>query len=110
MDLLHDFQKMIALRHEHQALRRGRYESLVAHGDVHVHQCSLDDDRVMVALNVGKAVRRVDIPVSDLAEGSILEEAWTRQGVRVEGGQIRDLELAPRSGRVLISTGRERGG
>lgn len=104
MDLLHDFQKMIALRHQHKALRRGAFETLHAREDVHVHQCLLDDDRVIVALNASKATRRVDVPVSGLSDGSMLEEAWTREVVKVEGGRIRGLELAPRSGRVLLGT------
>ncbi|HEU5117169.1 MAG TPA: alpha-amylase family glycosyl hydrolase, partial [Isosphaeraceae bacterium] len=106
--LLHDFQKMIALRHQHKALRRGAYESLLAQKNVHVHQCSLDEDRVIVALNAGTGTGRVDVPVPGLPEGSVLEEAWTRQVVRVERGQIHGLELAPRSGRVLIRLQEER--
>jgi neopullulanase len=104
MDLLHDFQRLIALRHQHKALRRGRYECLLARNDVHVHQCSLGDDRAIVALNVSRATRKVDVPVEGLEEGSVLKEAWTREVIKVEGGHLRGLSLAPRAGRVLLSS------
>ena len=38
-----------------------------------------------------------------LAEGSVLDEAWTRETARVEAGHFRGIELAPRSGRVFAT-------
>ncbi|MBX6313709.1 MAG: alpha-amylase [Isosphaeraceae bacterium] len=104
LDLLHDFQKMIALRRSHPALRRGSYRTLYAQGDVYAHLRQLGSESIVVALNTAQATRRVDIPVLDaLAEGTVLEEVWRRDSVRVEGGMLRGVRLDPRSGRVFAT-------
>lgn len=104
-ELLHEFQRLIALRHARPALRRGSYEVLHAQGDVHVHLRQIDEDAVIVALNVGQGTRRVDVPLRGrFDEGTAFVEAWhPRQAVSVQADALRDLELAPRSGRVWLS-------
>lgn len=105
-ELLHDFQKWIALRKAHPALRRGSYDGLHAADDVHVHLRRLDGDSVLVALNVARSTRRVDVPARGLlAESAVLGEVFQKGAIRVEGGMIRGLELAPRSGRVFATSG-----
>ena len=102
-ELLHDFQKLIALRHAHPALRRGSYTILHAGDDVFAHARQLGDETLVVAFNVATETRRVDLPLQGLLpEAAGLDEPWGRDGFKVEGGMIRGLELAPRSGRVLI--------
>jgi neopullulanase len=100
LDLLHDIQKMIMLRKQSAALRRGSYRSLLARGDVHVHERRLGTEVVVVALNAGRAARRVSIP-TDLPAGQVLEAAWSHDRFVVAEGWIRDVALAPRSGVVL---------
>ena len=103
-DLLHEFQRLIALRKARPALRRGSYESLVASDDVHVHLRTLGDEAIVVALNTSTATRRVEIPLSGrVSDGSILEAPWSREGCRVEAGRFGPIELAPRSGRVFAT-------
>jgi neopullulanase len=103
-DLLHDFQRYIALRRARPALRRGTFQVLVAHDDVLVHARRLARETLIVALNTSTATRRVDIPLGGLlADGVGLDEVWTRHSVRVEGGALRAVELAPRSGRVFAT-------
>src|SRR5438067_9969710 len=46
--LLHEFQRLIALRRGSPALRRGSYTSLYAGDDVHVHLRRLGDESVVV--------------------------------------------------------------
>lgn len=102
-ELLHDFQKLIALRHAHPALRRGSYTILHAGDDVFAHARQLGDETLVVAFNVATATRRVDLPLQGLLpEAAELDELWGREVFRIEGGVLRGLELAPRSGRVLI--------
>ena len=104
MDLLHDFQRLIALRKARPALRRGSYETLHARNDVHAHLRQLGDESVVVALNASTSTRRIDLPLKGrVPEGTTLEEAWTRESARVEGGMLRDVHLAPRSGRVFAT-------
>jgi cyclomaltodextrinase / maltogenic alpha-amylase / neopullulanase len=101
-ELLHDFQKYIALRRRRAALRRGSYQSMYARDGVHVHCRQLGDEVVVVALNTASATRRIEVACGDsIAEGRVLEEEWTRESIKVEGGRIRDLVLAPRAGRVF---------
>ena len=56
-DLLHYFQRCIALRHARPALRRGTYRPLLAQGDVDVFLRQLGDESVVVALNAGDGRR-----------------------------------------------------
>jgi cyclomaltodextrinase / maltogenic alpha-amylase / neopullulanase len=100
--LLHDFQRMISLRHARPALRRGTYTTLSAKGDVHTHLRHLGSESIVVAINTATATRLVDIPLFDLVpEGAGLDEVWTNESVRVEGGMLRGVRLDPRSGRVF---------
>ncbi|HEV3163774.1 MAG TPA: alpha-amylase family glycosyl hydrolase, partial [Isosphaeraceae bacterium] len=103
-DLLHDFQRMIALRHARPSLRRGSYATLYAHNDVHAHLRQLGDESVIVVLNASTATRRVDIPVENhIPEGAGLDEVWRHEAVRVEAGKLHGVTLAPRSGRVFAT-------
>jgi cyclomaltodextrinase / maltogenic alpha-amylase / neopullulanase len=103
-DLLHDFQKMVALRKASPALRRGSFSFLYASGDASAFLRQLGDESVVVALNTGKKAVRIDIPTSDsLVEGTVLDQVWSRKRVRIEGGLLRQVELAPRSGRVFAN-------
>jgi cyclomaltodextrinase len=103
-DLLHDFQKMIALRRANPALRRGSFTPLYAKEDVFAFAREHEGETFVVALNTAKGTRRVDLDLTGRAgEAGRLHEAWTRATVGVEGGFVRNLELAPRSGRVLAT-------
>jgi neopullulanase len=102
MDLLHEFQRLIALRKSSPALRRGSYHCVYANDDVHVHLRQFAGETVIVALNVSRATRRLDIPLGDfLQDGAGVDETWGHESVRVETGALRDIRLGPRSGRVF---------
>jgi neopullulanase len=103
-DLLHDFQRFIALRRARPALRRGSFRILFAQDDVLVHARQLGQETIVVFLNTGTATRRLDVPVSGLvSDGTGFDEVWTREAIRVETGSLRNVELAPRSGRVFAT-------
>ena len=103
-DLLHDFQRLIAFRHARPSLRRGTFTVLLAADDVFAYARQLGGETVVVALNVSKATRRVDLPIQGLAaEGLAFEESWANASAIVEAGSLRRLELPPRSGRVFVS-------
>ncbi len=102
--LLHDFQRLIALRKQRPALRRGTFAFLLAEGEVIAHARQHGDETVIIAINATRESRRVDLPVVALMpDGTGLDEAWTHEAVRVEGGVIRGVALAPRSGRVFAT-------
>jgi neopullulanase len=103
-DLLHDFQKMVALRNERPALRRGSFSFLYAEGDASAYLCQLGEESIVVAFNTGRQTVRIEIPLeSRMNDGAALDEVWTNESVRVEGSLIRQVELSPRSGRVFAS-------
>ena len=105
-DLLHDFQRYIALRKARPALRRGTFTRLHAEDDVFAFARQLEGETVVVALNTSKATRRVDLPLLGLVDdGAVLDEVWAHASARAEGGSFRGVELAPRSGRVFATPG-----
>jgi cyclomaltodextrinase / maltogenic alpha-amylase / neopullulanase len=101
---LHDFQKLIALRHERRALRRGTFRFLWAKDQVIAIARQLGDETIVVVINAARDTRRLDLPLEGLvADQTALAECWAHDVVRVEGGILRDLALAPRSGRILAT-------
>ena len=103
-DLLHEFQRLIALRNAHPALRRGSFVPLFAEDDVFAFLRQHEGETFVIALNSARATRRIDLDLSDVFSGdSRLHEAWSKESVGVAGGKVRNLELAPRSGRIFAS-------
>ncbi len=104
-DLLHEFQRLIALRKAHPALRRGTFTPIEASDDVFVYLRQYEGETFLIALNSAKSTRRLDLALSGhVADGTRLHEVWTKASVEVESGSIRGLELAPRTGRVFATT------
>ena len=62
-DLLHDVQKMIALRNGRAVLRRGSLTFLRAEGDVAAYLRKLGAESAVMAFNVGSGTERVDLPI-----------------------------------------------
>jgi neopullulanase len=103
-DLLHEFQRLIALRQTRAALRRGSYQIVHAEGDVFVHVRKLGDEVVVCGFNVGSGTQRLNLPADSLLpDGGILETAWEHETHKVEQGAIRNLEIPPRSGRIWLT-------
>ncbi len=103
-ELLHEFQRWIALRRERPALRRGSFRFVHAQGDVIAYVRELGDETIVVAINAGRSNRRIDLSLNaGLPDGLLLEEVWSHRSVRLEEGMLRGLELRPRSGLVLAT-------
>jgi neopullulanase len=103
-DLLGDFRRLIALRKDHPALRRGTFVPLFASDDVYAFLRQHGGDSVLVALNTARSTRRLDLDLRGLIPGeTTLADPWSGDAVRAEAGSVRALELAPRSGRVFSS-------
>ena len=106
-DLLHEFQRVIALRRDRPALRRGVFQFLWAADGVIAMARHLDDECIVAILNASHETRRLDLPVADLlADETVMTECWGHGTCRVEKGILHRLELAPRSGRILEKEGR----
>jgi neopullulanase len=102
--LLHAFQRLIALRRERAALRRGSFRFLWAKDGVIAISRQLAQETAIVVLNASRDRRWLNLPVDGLIpEGTILAECWTRSSFRVDDGMLRDLALEPRSTRILAT-------
>ncbi len=101
--LLHEFQRLIALRRARPALRRGTYTILAAGPQHFAHARQLGEETLIAVFNTARSNSRLHLPVQGLvADGTILEDVWTRQGGRVREGQF-PVELPPRSSVVLAT-------
>ena len=95
--LLHEFQRLIALRKSSPALRRGTFKILHAADDAVVYSRELGEEFWIIALNVSKETRRPEIA----ATGTVFNEFGTHFSLINREGKLRGMELAPRSGRLF---------
>jgi cyclomaltodextrinase / maltogenic alpha-amylase / neopullulanase len=103
-NLLHEFQRLIALRRHRPALRRGSFRFLHARQDVIAYARELADETVIVAINAATMQRRVDIALEGiLPDGAVLGQSWSNRTISVEQDLLRGVELGPRSGVVLAT-------
>jgi neopullulanase len=103
-ELLHDFQRMIALRRARPALRRGSFTFLHAKDDVVAYIRRFGAETVVVAINAARMPRRLDLDLGGaLPDGTTLGRVWESRTIEVEQGRLRGIELAPRSGLVLAT-------
>ncbi len=102
-ELLHEFQRLIALRQARPALRRGTYSIVAASNEQFAHARQLDDETLIVAFNAARSNSRVELNVAGLVgDGTVMEDVWTHQGTRVEAGKLH-INLAPRSSAILAA-------
>ena len=102
-ELLHEFQRLVALRHQYASLRRGSFAFLYASGDVAAFLRRLEDEMIVVAFNTSTATRRVVLPTQGLIPpGTGFEVAWSKESNLAQAETLESIELKPRSGVVLI--------
>ena len=103
-DLLAFFRRAITLRHEHVALRRGRYLHLHAddqHG-VYAFGRQEEGETLVVVLNNSPTSYHLDVPVRGLFhDGTTLHDLWQGGQAQVAAGRITGATLPPCSGAVL---------
>jgi len=103
-ELLHEFQRLIALRHERPALRRGSFRFLWARDGVIAVSRQLAKETLIAVFNANRDGRRLDLPLESVVpEGTILTECWTHTSLKVDHGLLRDLALEARSARILAT-------
>jgi cyclomaltodextrinase len=103
-DLLACFRRAIRLRHEHPALRRGRYLRLHADDESGVYAFARqgEGETLVVVFNTGTSSCALDVPTGDLfADGTRLRELWEGGMAQAVAGQVIGATLPPRSGAVL---------
>jgi neopullulanase len=103
-DLLRDFQRLIALRNAHPVLRRGSFVPILAENDVFAYLRQDEHETFLIAINSARTTRRVDLDLTGwLGDEARLHEVWSKQSLEVASGKLRNVELAPRSGRVFAT-------
>ncbi len=101
MDALAYHKQLIALRHAHPALRRGKFVHLHDGPLTYTFGRQLEGDNMIVALNVGDQAAEIDVPVKGLfADGTALKAVFGSGNGTVENGQIK-LNLPARDGVIL---------
>ncbi len=101
-DLLHEIQRLIALRHESPALRRGNFTTLLADGGILAYLRRHEAEAVLVAINTEDRPRRVSISTRHQLPDTIhLEEIWSHAHIQAEQGTFPNIELPPRAGRIF---------
>ena len=105
-DLRAYFQRCIALRKAHPALRRGSFAVLLSKNDVYAFARQGEGETVIVALNLSRETQDVSLPVKGMAESkTVFQDVWRAapDEYPLVRGKLRDLKLAPRSGLVLAN-------
>lgn len=100
-EMLAYMKAAIALRNGHPALRRGRYQDVLAEGDVYVFARQDEQETLLVAVNVGMDAQTVTCSLSGIVEGEPqLQRAFGDGEASIESGSKLTLTLAPRGGAV----------
>ncbi len=103
-ELLEVFRRAVALRREHPALRRGRYQCLLADDERNIYAFVRDgaEQTLVVVLNNSRSPYRLDLDIDGwFANGQSLRDVWAGGEARVIDGRVVGATLPPRSGAVL---------
>jgi cyclomaltodextrinase len=99
-------QRCITLRRSYAALRRGEFIWLFAGQGVVAYQRTLEEEAVIVVLNNSHRPVRLDVPVGEhVPDGLSFRHAWQGGTVTTRGGHLPGVQVAARSGTVLIASG-----
>ncbi|MFQ3618808.1 MAG: glycoside hydrolase family 13 protein [Cyanobacteriota bacterium] len=99
-DALTYHRELIALRHNHPALRTGDYRTLAAVGHLYVFSRTLGQDSLLVAVNAGPDPAEVTLAADTLPTNPVDRHLWGTGDFQIAEGQL-TLRLPGRSGLVL---------
>lgn len=99
-DTLAYHRELIALRHNHPALRTGDYRPLAAVGHCYVFSRTLGQDSLLVAVNAGLDPAEVTLAADTLPTNPVDRHLWGTGDFHIAEGQL-TLRLPGRSGLVL---------
>ncbi len=105
-DLLHEVQRLIALRKSHAVFRRGTIEFLNtndSHDEVVAYLRKHEGKHGLVLINCGPDPIDVEVVVGrGIPEETRLREAWSHEPLVIPDGRGPSLRVPGRSGRVFI--------
>jgi cyclomaltodextrinase len=95
--LLEYTKKLVHLRHEHAALRRGTYQTLHAEDGVYVYARALDNDSFIGIINVNHEDVTVDFHINaELASGSY-QDVFNGASLQVANNALSGASVPARS-------------
>lgn len=98
------FQRFIALRKAHPALRRGCYATLYAKGQAYAFARQLPEETVVVAFNLGKEPAVFTLDLKELLPTeATLTDPWSGETTPVDKGKL-VFSLPALASRVLVYT------
>ncbi|MFH1754552.1 MAG: alpha-amylase family glycosyl hydrolase [Candidatus Latescibacterota bacterium] len=101
---IHDFYtKILSLRHQYEALRTGRFETVLTDGRVYSYVREDDNNRIIIVLNNEGSARRADLALEDFGftNGARLVDALSGGEYTVGDGKI-SIDLEALTGAVLV--------
>jgi hypothetical protein len=106
--LLEYCRAVIALRHSHPVLRHGSFHALAADGHAAAYGMAADATGAVVVLNAGEEATRLTIPTGELGAAEFQPVRLPGEPfplLRVVGDDHLEIEVAARSGAVLLNGG-----
>jgi len=94
------YRALIEARKSHPALRHGAYQPIVASGDLLLYVRQLENDRILVALNLGDEPAALDFPAEAISGRVLLSSHCDRENELVSNS----LALRPNEGVVIDLT------
>ncbi len=85
--ILDAYRKSIRWRQTHPALRRGRFETLLAFDRVLAYRREYEEDELLVVLNPGRAVTELAIPTR--SDAPAWRELWSGQQLLADDGTLK---------------------
>ena len=99
-DLLNYYQRCIALRKAHAALRTGSFQTLYAQGDQFAFQRQADQEKLVVAINNSIKPWKLDLPIQTTQ--SVVHGLLQGWDLKIQEGRLGGVTLSPRSGEVFL--------
>jgi cyclomaltodextrinase len=94
--------RFATLRHQHEALRRGKYRELLVRSEQLAYARELGGASLVVAVNAAdKASDPVDLPMPGAAEGEWVDLLEPTRRFPLRGGRLQLGALPPTAGKVL---------
>jgi glycosidase len=97
--LLNYHQSLIKLRHQYQALRRGKYQVLLAQDNIYIFSRSLDHEKIIIAINNDTQAQTITLDVDHRVEKVLFGDSNFSYDYE---SQKMSLKMNPRSGLILI--------
>jgi alpha-glucosidase len=91
------YRRLIALRRSRRALTDGSYRPIPSSGDILLFVREREDDRLVIALNLGKEPRVASIVADGIAGRLLLSSHLDREGEEIRGS----IDLRPNEGMVF---------